>query len=862
MSLDTKVTEERDADHSRLEILESQFSSKMYHYCREIIFMLGIMFTTYAAFQTAPPKTSKSPTPVPFFPQTSLVADFYQGHIGPPFERVAGSDISFVMYYAPWDAESQATRSQFKLVAQYYYKQLANALVVLSPTAEDGEIEVYFAAINCWQPLGECKQQFAKVQHFPVLIVYTQLTKGIQYKGVKEATHMIHFLSSVLHSVERIDSVNDIVQLMNFHDVVTCSELMLPGNALKCRGTLPQRSILASFPVDHIFVFHCIYSPEEELLHTPSAPKTTGGHNVSGVGVIAASQRKPLQRILSAMSECLTLLSMFLRHSGQGYHTFYTTSLKLLEKDPYREIGFGVITNVKVANELGIHLAPTIRLYLWNETLEYGSDEPYTPEALTKWVVANAHQVSVWLSPPGIKSLTLSPYVEEDSVMILFTPRNLLYTVNYNYNLLREVGQEYYNCDDNPWVKDFVHYLGNERAMSRDMYTDLELQCSQWREKVRREELTAPPIQVVSHFWANGSCSGRRRCKMCTTCSDKCLVNAQDVSKDCKCDGGPGFDSYPHQQVCWKQTHHGSNVGSSHPTSVKTSMLTGKDDERSSENLIEAAIEESCLRFHQAHNAHTPVFPRATYHRKTPRNFTGLACRTNKTLSFLAMDSVQFHQFAEGLGVNVLARKDKTAVVIFNAVDESSYLLEAELSKGSLVDFIVNYTEGFLSRSLRSTARKPIALNRAILSELPLSFCCYPLPPTATHVAGILSYLPPQLTFLGTLSYIPPQLTLLGLYLTSHRNSCCRDSILSPTVTHVAGTLSYLPPRLTLPGLYPIAHRDTHVAGTPSLYLSTLPICLSLSLAILRDGLHPPLWQSPRVSEHNVAVVMTLTSYP
>nr|CAD7570330.1 unnamed protein product [Timema californicum] len=168
-----------------------------------------------------PPKTSKSPTPVPFFPQTSLVADFYQGHIGPPFERVAGSDISFVMYYAPWDAESQATRSQFKLVAQYYYKQ------------------VYFAAINCWQPLGECKQQFAKVQHFPVLIVYTQLTKGIQYKGVKEATHMIHFLSSVLHSVERIDSVNDIVQLMNFHDVVTHSELMLPRNAQASRNIAP-----------------------------------------------------------------------------------------------------------------------------------------------------------------------------------------------------------------------------------------------------------------------------------------------------------------------------------------------------------------------------------------------------------------------------------------------------------------------------------------------------------------------------------------------------------------------------------------------------------------------------------------------
>jgi hypothetical protein len=30
------------------------------------------------------------------------------------------------------------------------------------------------------------------------------------------------------------------------------------------------------------------------------------------------------------------------------------------------------------------------------------------------------------------------------------------------------------------------------------------------------------------------------------------------------------------------------------------------------------------------------------------------------------MDSLQFHQFAEGLGVDVLGRHDKTAVIIFN----------------------------------------------------------------------------------------------------------------------------------------------------------------------------------------------------
>nr|CAD7256848.1 unnamed protein product [Timema shepardi] len=110
----------------------------------------------------------------------------------------------------------------------------------------------------------------------------------------------------------------------------------------------------------------------------------------------------------------------------------------------------------------------------------------------------------------------------------------------------------------------------------------------------------------------------------------------------------------------------------------------------------------------------------------------------------------------------------------------------------------------------------------------------YVLPPTVTHVAMTLSYLPPQYTLpgryptshcdsrcwdailppivthvAGTLSYLSPQLTLPGLHPTSHRDSRCRDSILPPTTSHFAGMLPCLPPRLTLPELYPTSHRDS-----------------------------------------------------
>ena len=41
-------------------------------------------------------------------------------------ERATDADLSFVMYYAPWDAESQAVKHEFENVAQYYYSRVRN----------------------------------------------------------------------------------------------------------------------------------------------------------------------------------------------------------------------------------------------------------------------------------------------------------------------------------------------------------------------------------------------------------------------------------------------------------------------------------------------------------------------------------------------------------------------------------------------------------------------------------------------------------------------------------------------------------------------------------------------------------------
>lgn len=106
-------------------------------------------------------------------------------------------------------------------------------------------------------------------------------------------------------------------------------------------------------------------------------------------------------------------------------------------------------------------------------------------------------------------------------------------------------------------------------------------------------------------------------------------------------------------------------------------------------------------------------------------NFTGLACRTNRTLKFMALDSSLYPSFAESLGIDVFNVPHSTVAVIMDPNKESFHLLEHEIlfeevempnfehksivnvpvnsySKKTLIEFIKNYTDGTLPRYLRN----------------------------------------------------------------------------------------------------------------------------------------------------------------
>lgn len=109
--------------------------------CIRIYFLFR--FFIFANF-ARPPRVSKISPSKPFFPKGSLVTDWPDGQLTLKSTLLL-NDLSFVLFYAPWCAESQHARVSYEHVARLFAR------------------EAEFSAINCWQPGGECRAHYTKV---------------------------------------------------------------------------------------------------------------------------------------------------------------------------------------------------------------------------------------------------------------------------------------------------------------------------------------------------------------------------------------------------------------------------------------------------------------------------------------------------------------------------------------------------------------------------------------------------------------------------------------------------------------------------------------------------------------------------
>lgn len=283
-------------------------------------------------FDCRPPKISIV-SPKPFFPIGSIVHDWPAGQLGVSQHRVSLSELALVMFYAPWCAESQYARAAYEYVARLYYR------------------EVHFAAINCWQPGGECRQQYTKVMSWPVLMAYTQNGLAIPYNGRWTGDALARFVKSLLNPIRRISKPDELLESMMNKDAVIIAFLDMQRDAMQ-------------------------------------------------------------------------------------YREFYRAAIKWLEKDPFQEVTWAVVTGDSCVTFGVEHTVPSVRMYLWNETLEY-HNSTWSKNTLNNWAMNKMHQVSSWITPPGIKSTSFAPYLRRGPTFVLFTPRNLHQDFSDAYTMVR-----------------------------------------------------------------------------------------------------------------------------------------------------------------------------------------------------------------------------------------------------------------------------------------------------------------------------------------------------------------------------------------------------------------------------------------
>ncbi|KAI5651874.1 thioredoxin domain-containing protein 11 [Phthorimaea operculella] len=588
---------------------------------KEIVFCMALILTTYGALHNSPTKISKHPQAVRFFSPHSVVTDWYRGQLSHALSYINYEEISFVMYYAPWDAESQFVRDEFE--------KAANVL----------RDRVHFSAINCWNPGSECRIQNSKIPSWPILMVYTNSGRGVLYKGPRDAHSMVKFLELIIKPLERVSSTEDLIHLLSICDAVAV-------------GFTPLTS------------------------------------------------------------------------TSKHYNVWYQVAVKSKEYDVIGEICFASVTSEELAIDLGVEHVPSARLMLWNDTKEYTIEDENTSwneSSLISWVLESFTQPVARIIPLWKKAFSFERFIHAP-ILILFTPLNPLYEQLPSYDLLREVAMEYYNCknnETNQWTTELMKLQQVQRLLYQQK--DFEKFCQQYKFKTPvRKTSEYYRKEVVSHNnkypWSNVTQKNQKSSSLFNflvkrgLAISKLMEGSGDSSEllaslgllQCEAVLPAQKSFYENPQKC--QTLD-DGVDSEDPKrywgSTEISMLPFDDDPLAPENLVQSHVKHFCKIFRFAKEWGPIITPQKVEGQNITR-VQGLACAKNFTLNLLAVDSVQNHHFAEALGIDVLSKKDKTAVVILDSKHESQYVLSEPYSAKSVRDFIYNFTHKSLKRSLRT----------------------------------------------------------------------------------------------------------------------------------------------------------------
>ncbi|XP_028171777.1 thioredoxin domain-containing protein 11 isoform X2 [Ostrinia furnacalis] len=593
---------------------------------KEIIFCIAVALTTYGALHNPPPKISKHPQAVRFFDPESAVTDWYRGQLSDALGVVNSVDISFVMYYAPWDAESQYVRGEFD-----------KAATVLGD-------RVHFSAINCWNPGSECRLQNNKIPSWPILMAYTVTSRGVLYKGPRDAQSIVKFLQLIMKPLDRVSSTEDLINLISICDAVAIG-------------------------------------------FTPLA-ETSKFYNIWYYVALKAREFDTVGEICFAVVTSESLAAELGIHTVPNVRLMlWNTTKEYTAEDPLRPWNESAILQWVLEN----FTQPVSRIIpMWKKAFSferYADGNPililFTPlNPLYEQIPSYALLREVAMEYYSCKTNN-SNYLTSELIRIQKIQRLIYERRNYakyceslkhrkpkqNLNYKREIVSHnnkypWYNATHNtPKTLAFDYLLKHRLAMSKAL------------DSANDEADIVATLAMLQQCDTKVMPAEKEFYDIYEQCEkyEESLAPEQELESDC--------------------------------SNLETSMLPFDDDPLSVENLFHDHQQYLCRIFNFANEIGPPVAPARIANAEEKQNISrveGLACEKNFTLHMLAVDSVRNHHFAEFLGIDVTNVKDKTAVVILDTKLETQYLLSEEYSAKSVRDFIYNFTHKKLKRYLRT----------------------------------------------------------------------------------------------------------------------------------------------------------------
>lgn len=318
----------------------------------KLFFLVVVCSSLFAAFRLLPQLTRKSSDPPQFFPTSSGIVDFKRGEMTKLSLRVLEHEVAFVLYYAHWDLDSIRYKSEHEAIAKMYGQ------------------EIFFAAINCWWPEGECSQVM-RLKRFPVLLAHVRNVGDVEYRGPLVPSYVIPFLDSILEPVIPIQNPGQLLDLRSRHDVSPCSLFV----NLKAHVLL----LLMQAVVVRYFDFRDSSQPH-------------------------------------------------------GYNNYLSLAVKSLAVDPWRRVQFTIVTSRKAAFKTRVTRATSLYMFMWNSSLEVGVDDNHNQnDDLLRWIHESLQEkgsIVNWITPNGVKSNLLNAVMANDPTFILFTPRSSLFGIS------------------------------------------------------------------------------------------------------------------------------------------------------------------------------------------------------------------------------------------------------------------------------------------------------------------------------------------------------------------------------------------------------------------------------------------------